>query len=183
MENKITLLKNLIRCCILKFKFRNSIEIDYKQLIGPRLYLAIMQNGFIKIESHLYTRANCQIIAQRGKIHIGRNVFFNQNVSITALDSIKIEDGVTIGNNVVIVDHDHDISDMNNSDFVSEPIVIRQGTWIGANCVVLKGVSIGEHAVVAAGSVVTKAVPDYAIVVGVPAKVVGYTNMKERNQV
>ena len=48
MENKITLLKNLIRCCILKFKFGNSIEIDYKQLIGPRLYLAIMQNGFIK---------------------------------------------------------------------------------------------------------------------------------------
>lgn len=68
-------------------------------------------------------------------------------VSITALDSIKIEDGVTIGNNVVIVDHDHDISDMNNSDFVSEPIVIRQGTWIGANCVVLKGVSISDQAV------------------------------------
>ena len=57
----------------------------------------------------------------------------------------------------------------------SAPIVIKDKAWVGFNCIIMKGVTIGEGAVVGAGSVVTKDVPDYAIVGGNPAKVIKYT--------
>jgi Acetyltransferase (isoleucine patch superfamily) len=55
------------------------------------------------------------------------------------------------------------------------PVVIKDKVWIGFNCIILKGVTIGEGAVVGAGSVVTKDVPDYAVVAGNPAKIIKYT--------
>lgn len=57
----------------------------------------------------------------------------------------------------------------------SAPIVIKDKAWIGFNCIIMKGVTIGEGAVIAAGSVVTKDVPDYAVVGGNPAKIIKYT--------
>ena len=62
------------------------------------------------------------------------------------------------------------------SKIASAPIVIKDKAWIGFRAVILKGVTIGEGAIVAAGSVVTKDVPDYAVVAGNPAKVVKYTD-------
>ena len=57
----------------------------------------------------------------------------------------------------------------------SAPIVIKDKVWIGFNCIIMKGVTIGEGAVIAAGSVVTKDVPAYAVVGGNPAKIIKYT--------
>lgn len=57
----------------------------------------------------------------------------------------------------------------------SAPIIIKDKVWIGFNCIIMKGVTIGEGAVIAAGSVVTKDVPDYAVAGGNPAKVIKYT--------
>ena len=57
----------------------------------------------------------------------------------------------------------------------SAPIVIKDKVWVGFSCIIMKGVTIGEGAVIGAGSVVTKDVPDYAVVCGNPAKVVKYT--------
>jgi acetyltransferase-like isoleucine patch superfamily enzyme len=93
----------------------------------------------------------------------------NYNVSITCLERIRIGAGTTIANNVVIVDHDHDYA--HNGRFMKcAPVDIGRNVWIGANAVILKGVTIGDHAIVAAGAVVTKNVPEGAIVGGVPAK-------------
>ena len=55
------------------------------------------------------------------------------------------------------------------------PVVIKDKAWIGFNCIIMKGVTIGEGAIVGAGSVVTKDVPDYAIVGGNPAQIIKYT--------
>lgn len=69
------------------------------------------------------------------------HVFLNQNVSITCMDEISIGSGSIIANNVVMVDHDHD---MKNGGFVKAPINIGEKVWIGANAVILKGVTIGN---------------------------------------
>lgn len=101
--------------------------------------------------------------------------FINRNATIVSMSSILIEEGVTIGPNVCIYDHDHNHSKVRQNEqspFVSAPITIEQGAWIGANVVVLKGVTIGKGAVVAAGAVVNKNVPPSTMVGGVPAKVI-----------
>ncbi|WP_376715052.1 DapH/DapD/GlmU-related protein [Janibacter limosus] len=67
---------------------------------------------------------------------------------------------------------DHDVHPDRRSDMHPAPIVIGRKVWIGANATILKGVTIGDGAIVAAGAVVTKDVPADSIVVGAPARVV-----------
>lgn len=86
---------------------------------------------------------------------------------------------VMMGPDVMIFHGDHEMSCRDipmrlQGDSVSKPVVIGDDVWIGARSIILKGVHIGKGAVIAAGAVVTKDVPEYAIVGGVPAKVIKY---------
>ena len=104
------------------------------------------------------------------KMKIGNNVFINSNLLAMARGGITIEDDVQIAGNVSLLTNNHDPYD--RMILPCKPILIKKGAWIGANVVILRGISIGKHAIVGAGSVVTKDVPDYAVVVGNPAKVI-----------
>ena len=121
--------------------------------IGTGTYIAAPLNG-----------------AALDKMKIGNNVFINSNLLAMARGGITIEDNVQIAGNVSLLTNNHDPYD--RMILPCKPILIKKGAWIGANVVVLRGISIGKHAIVGAGSVVTKDVPDYAVVVGNPAKVV-----------
>ncbi|MBQ8945901.1 MAG: acyltransferase [Lachnospiraceae bacterium] len=90
---------------------------------------------------------------------MGDKCFFNLNVSITCLESIRLGAGCQFGNNVVIVDHDHNYKKAGADPLVSSPVIIGQNVWIGANSVILRGAEIGDGAVIAAGSVVKGKVP------------------------
>ncbi len=90
---------------------------------------------------------------------------------------ITIEDHVMIGSSVHFYVHNHKFDDPNLSIidqgyYKSEPILVEQGSWIGAGAIILPGVTIGRNAVVGAGSVVTRDVPAFALAAGNPARVV-----------
>lgn len=108
--------------------------------------------------------------AALNKMKMGKNVFINSNLLAMARGGITIEDDVQISGNVSLLTNNHDPYD--RMILPCKPILIKKGAWIGANVVILRGISIGKHSIVGAGSVVTKDVPDYAVVVGNPAKVV-----------
>jgi len=113
------------------------------------------------------------------ELHIGSRVVFGQMVNIAAGQSVTLEDGALIGPMSHIRDTDHAFDNTKRVSVAtypgqSAPIVIKRGAWLGANVHVLKGVTIGEGAVIGAGSVVTKDVPDMAVAVGVPAKVIRF---------
>jgi len=109
-----------------------------------------------------------------GSITIGDNTFINSGTSIGSLASITIGNHVAIGNYVLIMDSDFHNPIDHTLPGAKAPIIIEDGVWIGARATILKGVTIGKHAVVAAGAVVTKDVPAGALVGGVPAKVIRY---------
>lgn len=106
-----------------------------------------------------------------GKLtHVGREVFINFGCTFLDQGGITLEDGVFIGPGVKIVTENHpEVPELRHRLLV-KPVVIRSNAWIGAGAVVLPGVTVGRNAIVAAGAVVTKDVPDDAIVGGVPAK-------------
>ena len=99
-----------------------------------------------------------------GSVKIGRNVFINSNLLAMARGGITIEDNAMIAANVQLISNNHDPYDL--CTLTCKPVLIREYAWVGAGATILPGVCIGRHAIVGAGSVVTKDVPDYAVAVG-----------------
>ena len=87
-----------------------------------------------------------------------------------ARGGITVEDDVLMAANVQLLSNNHDEYD--RQVLTCKPIHIKKGAWIGAGASILAGVTVGENAIVGAGAIVTKDVPDYAVVVGSPARVV-----------
>jgi acetyltransferase-like isoleucine patch superfamily enzyme len=127
---------------VMKFKFEQSCAIHMHGVFDCAENLVIGENSVIN--------AKCRL-DNRGGIFIGQNVSISQEV--------------------LILTADHDVS---ASDFAgrSFPVTIEDYVWIGTRAVILPGVTIGKGALIAAGAVVTKDVIPYAIVAGVPAKVI-----------
>lgn len=105
-------------------------------------------------------------------IRIGRNVFINTGAVFTDLGGIVIEDNVLIAPAVKILTVNHPLDPKTRRGLILQPVHIKKNAWIGAGATILGGVTVGENAVVAAGAVVSKDVPDNAVAAGIPAKVV-----------
>ena len=122
------------------------------------------------------------IIREGCNVSIGNNCLINHNNLIQAGKSkygtITIGNFVHTGINVMFMAFNHGFytTDMptKEQDYLDAPIVVEDDVWIGAGSIILAGVTIGKGAIIAAGAVVNKDVPPYAIVGGVPAKVLKF---------
>jgi UDP-2-acetamido-3-amino-2,3-dideoxy-glucuronate N-acetyltransferase len=105
------------------------------------------------------------------KVVIGNSVKIQNNVSI--YDNVTLEDGVFCGPSMVFTNVYNPRAEIERKDEFRDTLV-KKGATLGANCTIICGVSIGEYAFIGAGAVVNKDVPDYALVVGVPARQIGW---------
>jgi acetyltransferase-like isoleucine patch superfamily enzyme len=141
----------------------------------------------IVIGNNTHIRGELLNFKYGGKIRIGNNCYVGDGSRIWSGDSITIGDNVLISHNVNIVDTNaHEIDYIERSErykdllingpwetkgiIKTSPILIKDYAWISFGAIILKGVTIGRGAIIAAGAVVTKDVPDYTLVAGNPAK-------------
>ncbi len=109
---------------------------------------------------------------------IGDNVSINAYSHIACINKINIGNNVLIGSNVLITDHSHGKLERSDIPFVDRhliskgPVIIEDNVWIGEHACIMPGTTIGTGSIVAANAVVTKDVPPYSLVGGVPAKVI-----------
>lgn len=144
----------------LTFADADQIRAVFSDLIGKEL-----DDGFSLIPPFYTTGGE--------NIRVGRDVFINQNCTMYDLGGIDIGDDVMIGPNVSIITSGHPLEPARRRAFVTaKPIVIERNVWIAAGVTIIGGVTIGENAVVAAGSVVTRDVPPNTLVGGNPARVI-----------
>jgi acetyltransferase-like isoleucine patch superfamily enzyme len=122
----------------------------------------------------------CTINNGVGEVVIGERVRIG--ISTVLIGPIQIGNDVGLGQHVVASALNHGYQDISRSIFVqpviTAPIRIEDEAWIGANAVLVAGIRIGKHSVVAAGSVVTKDVPDYSVVAGNPARIIKRYNQQ-----
>jgi acetyltransferase-like isoleucine patch superfamily enzyme len=166
------------------------INDSVKLLPGFKVENLAGDSKLITVGSGSVLTGRLLIFPHDGKISIGQDCYLGEGSRIWSAASIDIGNRVFISHNVNIHDtnahsidpkirYQHFIETMstgfpreNTVDIVSHPIIIEDDVWIGFNSIVLKGVKIGKGVIVAAGSVVTKDIPEYSIVAGNPAKVV-----------
>jgi acetyltransferase-like isoleucine patch superfamily enzyme len=115
-----------------------------------------------------------ELVALRGaELLIGDGTFINRGVSICAKASVRIGSNCAVGNDCLIFDTDfHRVGDGFRGEAEGIPVTIGDHVWLAARSVILKGVTIGDGAVVSAGAVVTSDVAPYTIVGGVPARLI-----------
>lgn len=107
----------------------------------------------------------------RGKnVKIGKNVVVMNNVLFMSAGGITIDDDVLVAANAQLISNNHDMHE--HAIITAKPIHLKHNCWVGAGATILPGVTVGENAVVGAAAVVTKDVPDNAVVVGNPARVI-----------
>lgn len=125
-----------------------------------------------------------RIFSRRDRIRVGKHVFINQNCFFDAAAPITIGDYCQIGFYVCLITSSHELISRPNQlrRPTAAPITIEDGVWIGANVTVLPGIRIGQGAIIAAGAMVTRDVPPYKIVAGIPARVIGDVPVDEANQ-
>lgn len=160
----------------------NMSNIDSNIIIGENTHIRghlqiFKQGGKISIGDFCYVGEQSKIWSA-GEIKIGNQVLISHNVNIHDNISHPIESSKRIEDFERIIGYkDYDIKTFN---IKPSKVIIKDKAWIGFNSIILKGVTIGEGAIVGAGSVVTKDVPDWTIVAGNPAKIIRKIPQDER---
>lgn len=193
-------LKNFFKCSYLSnylyFKLKN-VEIGKGVKIHGKLFLSIQKRSLYIGDNCIFNSGietnplggmnQCRFITYgNGKIHIGNNVGIS-NSCINSHINITIQDNVNIGGDCKIYDSDfHSINfddriTLPDKKYQSKEVLIKNGVWIGAHSIILKGVTIGERSVIGAGSVVAKNIPPDEIWAGNPAKFIKKINNLEEN--
>ena len=148
-------------------KFNATDPSDYK------LQLSAIKELFGSTGENVYIQPNFN--CDNGKnIFVGEDFLANYNVTILDISPVYIGNYCMIGPNSLITTVGHPLSPQGRRDKLAQakPIKIGDDVWIGGNCTILPGVTIGNNVIIAAGSVVTKDIPDNCVVAGVPSKVI-----------
>lgn len=172
IKRLLLFLKSITIFVALHILYGSHIKLHIINSIKGKLKIELSQNGFLEIGDFLMSAGPCYIKCEgNGICKIGNSVFFNHNCSITCIEKIEIGDNCNFANNVVIVDHDHKLGKFGvEKGYTSSSIQIGENVWVGANSVILRGVTIGEGAVIAAGAVVNSDIPSNEIWGGIPAR-------------
>lgn len=146
----------------------------HARILGP---LHVTNAGRLRLgdrfRSAMHVKLTC---AANATLTIGDRAFLNNRTEIAATHEITIGDDVLIGPHVMFMDSDYHDEVTREPPGKSAPIRLGNRVWLGARVIVLKGVSIGDGAIVAAGSVVTKDVPAGMVAGGNPARVIRAVN-------
>ncbi len=159
----------LLRCLQFLYMKKGKRSVIYRSVRKDIVPFNIFFMGDYSVIED-YTAVNNAV----GDIVIGNHTRIG--LGNTVIGPVTIGDRVNLAQNVVVSGLDHNFEDIGKAiaeqGVSTKHIIIDDDVWIGANCIILAGVRIGKHVVIGAGSVVTKDVPSYSIVLGNPAKVV-----------
>lgn len=164
-----------------KIKHAHLISVGKNLILEDGVYLnALSKNGII-LQNNVTIARNSTIvctgvISNKGMgVRIGNNTGINANAFLGGQGGIDIGDDVLLGPGVKIFSENHVFSNpdiiIKNQGVTRLGVIIENNCWIGANVIILDGVTIGRGCVIAAGSVVTKSIPPNSVARGVPAKV------------
>jgi acetyltransferase-like isoleucine patch superfamily enzyme len=162
--------------------FPSHLVVGSNVAVGDYVYMNCLGNIGVKLGNHVRIRefASVQVtshLTHPGEgLEVGEGTYVGPHCVLGAGGGIRIGRDVTLGAYVQVLAENHEFGDaarpVNEQGVARKGIAIDDGCWLGNSVIVLDGVHIGRNAVVGAGSIVTKSLPDGAVAVGSPAQVV-----------
>ncbi len=155
--NIVSVVFSVIKLSVLKLFHWNTLKYCFIERISPDVVIDIDQTSSLELKDKVSIHSGGRItIADGGRVVIGKRVRINNNCRIACRESIRIDDKVEIGPNVMIYDHDHDFKCPGGLDaraYKKSSVHVGEGSWIGAGTIILRGTEIGKNCVIAAGSI------------------------------
>lgn len=164
-------------------KFGNNSIIKHPYRIWNKKNIEIGKDVFIVENSFFAVSTNFKGQKFNPIVKVGNNVAIGGNFILGCINEVIIEDNVIFADRVFVTDHVHDYENV-KIPIISQKlkskgkILIKSGSYIGINAVIMPGVTIGKNSIVGASSVVIKSVPDFTVVAGAPAKIIKRYNFK-----
>jgi len=156
--------------------FSRRLEADGIAFIGPRVTIQIGRGGRIELGRWSWLGHGTKIRCHEGVVRIGAKTVLGQECTISAYQHVSIGRECVIADRVMLIDFDHGVVEVDRpirlQGIYKRDVRVGNNVWIGYGACILRGVTIGDNAIIGTSAVVTKDVPANAVVAGMPARVV-----------
>ncbi len=166
----------LVRLVMLKLRFRSRLQTDGVCFVCPRVKLEIGRGAVLRLGRWAWIGHGCKIRVHEGEVEIGAKTVMGQECTISAFQHVSIGRECILADRVMLIDFDHGASEVERpirlQGIYKRDVRVGHNVWMGYGACVLRGVQIGDNAIVGTSAVVTRSVPDNAVVGGVPASII-----------
>ncbi len=166
----------LARYVFLKLRFGRRLQTDGICFICPGVKLEIGRNATLRIGRWAWIGHACKIRVHEGEVSIGAKTVIGQECTISAFQHVSIGRECIVADRVMLIDFDHGASEVERpvrlQGIYKRDVRVGHNVWIGYGACILRGVTVGDNAIIGTSSVLTKAMPANAVVAGSPARVI-----------
>jgi acetyltransferase-like isoleucine patch superfamily enzyme len=166
----------LLRYALLKLRFGRRLQTDGICFVCPHVTLEIGRHATLRIGRWSWIGHGSKIRVHEGEVSIGAKTVMGQDCTISAYQHVSIGRECIIADRVMLIDFDHGVIEVERpirlQGIYKRDVRVGHNVWVGYGACILRGVSVGENSVIGTSSVVTKDVPENAVVAGTPARVI-----------
>jgi acetyltransferase-like isoleucine patch superfamily enzyme len=166
----------IARFVLLKLRYRGRLQTDGLCFICPRVQLEIGPHATLRVGRWAWIGHGSKIRVHEGEVSIGAKTVMGQECTISAFQHVSIGRECILADRVMLIDFDHGVTEVDRpirlQGIYKRDVRVGHNVWIGYGACVLRGVTIGDNSVVGTSAVVTRQVPQNAVVGGVPARVI-----------
>jgi acetyltransferase-like isoleucine patch superfamily enzyme len=160
----------------LKLRWRGRLETDGMCFVCPGVKLEIGRGAKLTLGRWSWLGHGCKIRVHEGEVSIGAKSVLGQECTISAFQHVSIGRECIVADRVMLIDFDHGVVEVERpirlQGIYKRDVNVGHNVWIGYGACILRGVTVGDNAVIGTSSVLTTDVPDNAVVAGVPARVI-----------
>ena len=166
----------LVRFAWLKLRFRGRLRTDGIAFVCPHVTFEIGRDAVVHLGRWSWIGHGSKVRAHEGEVRIGAKTVLGQECTISAFQHVSIGRECILADRVMLIDFDHGVVEVERpireQGIYKRDVRIGHNTWIGYGACLLRGVAVGDNAVIGTSAVVTVDVPANAVVAGIPARVI-----------
>ena len=165
----------LARWAWLKLRWGGRLQTDGICFVGPGVKLEIGRDAVLRLGRWSWIGHGTKIRVHEGEVEIGAKTVFGQECTISAFQHVSVGRECIVADRVMMIDFDHGVVETERpirlQGIYKRDVNVGHNCWIGYGACILRGVTVGDNAIIGTSTVVTKDVPDNAVVAGAPARV------------